>query len=645
MKFSKDVPPKQDIKEQEIILFKKEIAELVKESSEGIDEIKKEKLFKYLEAAVENPVFFQQEQDNISLITQYFLNEEDFIDEYFDEDDPADKIILDKRIKDFELRKDGYLDFLKRKYSTGDFSKKIIILSLLTQAYARAPFFNNSNSRNGIFSLIKDFSEKENGTKGNYFLDQYLEALLKKDENIFSPASLISKDIYSYYLDDKLFISNEKDKQEIALLLDEIKQDDLEFSLLKKKFGTDNEKLNALSQKRNKDYNKLESFFKPAEFKDISNLNPSLIDEEKNMVDFMNYSIFLNPKVRKSFEEDFSVSLNNLSIKEQFRVIEYLKDNSSSEIKRSIDFSKKYKENGLRTFLSIEQGGKEMGDKILELGEKLPEEIAQRVFSKYGEIVKAASLAEEEIKKLYKKQIVSDEVFNSVRESLLKKGAQLLTSLADNIQNIDEKKVLEDLEDIKTTILIMSESYVQLFRQKAQVPFEEVEKTSVEMISAISISKEEKDKIIKVYQKGRPKNTYENPEHLKLLIEEFQKTLDKENTILFNIKFSDEIVAFATFYKINENTLHVGGLTFIEDIRNPIIAEAVMSSIMNQLGNYNIEAEVDSKNKILRMYTKRFGFKIIGQLPEEIEGEVYYKIFREKNSEQSQVDKDIKIAA
>jgi hypothetical protein len=104
--------------------------------------------------------------------------------------------------------------------------------------------------------------------------------------------------------------------------------------------------------------------------------------------------------------------------------------------------------------------------------------------------------------------------------------------------------------------------------------------------------------------------------------------------LFFNVRFNGEIIAFATFEKENSDTLHIGGLTFLEDVRNPAIAQAVMSSIMNEFGDFNVKALVHSKNKVLNMYQNRFGFKITKELPkEENAGELYYEIERPKNKE------------
>ena len=69
-----------------------------------------------------------------------------------------------------------------------------------------------------------------------------------------------------------------------------------------------------------------------------------------------------------------------------------------------------------------------------------------------------------------------------------------------------------------------------------------------------------------------------------------------------------------------------------------------MGAVLEEFKDYNIKALVDSKNSILRMYQKRFGFKIIKELPrEENAGELYYEIERpkDKNIEQHKELKEV----
>lgn len=364
--------------------------------------------------------------------------------------------------------------------------------------------------------------------------------------------------------------------------------------------------------------------------------------------DFSHSVKFLhNPQFRMYINKTLGIKIESSTLNEQIYFLKFLSASNKkvfNKLEKTLkNKNRKENSNFLRSFLSM-SGNSEMGDKILELGDKLPEDIAKKVFVKYGEIIDSADKAEEEVKNLYKKDNIPNKVFESIKETLLKRGVKLLSNLADNIKentNIDEQEILEKLEDIKTQTIIMGSSYVELHKQGIKIPIEDISNTSVEKISAQNFTKKEKQELLEAYEKGHPKETYENKDHIKLLRDEFEGVLNNKDTFVFNIRFNNEIVAFATFNKEGADTLHIGGLTFIEDVRNPAIAVAVMNSIMKEFGNFNIKALVHSKNKILNMYQNRFGFKITKMLDSEKElkenaGELYYEIERPKDIEKEE---------
>ncbi|MFZ2205709.1 MAG: GNAT family N-acetyltransferase [Minisyncoccia bacterium] len=392
-------------------------------------------------------------------------------------------------------------------------------------------------------------------------------------------------------------------------------------------------------RKRDRIYEDLEHHSEALSEKNIYLSNKN-IGEEKVFKDYL----FLQQEfMREKIEKDFNLKLATFTIPEQFQFLNFLKTREYKDINKLKDFTEKFSTQGFRTFLSIEQGGKEMGDKILELGEKLPENIAKEVFNKYGEIVEAANKAEEEIKNLYEKENIPSDVFEKIRETLLKRGVILLSCLADKKDvSVDEQSILKELEDIKTQTIIMGSSYLELHKQGIKIPIEDISNTTLDKVSAQDMTDKEKKELLEAYEKGRPKETYENKEHIEGLKKEFEQTLNNKDTFVFNVRFNNEIVAFATFYKENEDTLHIGGLTYLEDVRNPAIGLAVMNSIMNELGDYNIKAEVHSKNKIFQMYQKRFGFKVTKEMPlEENAGELYYEIERPKNIKEEKQELNI----
>jgi len=195
---------------------------------------------------------------------------------------------------------------------------------------------------------------------------------------------------------------------------------------------------------------------------------------------------------------------------------------------------------------------------------------------------------------------------------------------------INEQEILGELEEIKAETILLGASYAKLFREGISVPIEEI--TETEEISTKNLTNEQKQELLKVYMNGRPKVTYENEEHLELLRKEFEEELNNENISVFNIRFNGDIIIFAIVDKKDKDTLYVGGLTFVDEVRNAVIAEASMNCVLKMFKNYNIKALVDSRNPILRMYQKRFGFNIVKELPrEENAGELYYEIERPKS--------------
>jgi len=336
----------------------------------------------------------------------------------------------------------------------------------------------------------------------------------------------------------------------------------------------------------------------------------------------------------KSFMSETGLAANNYSWREQLVLADALTSVENKD--KIVKFGQDFKKDGLRTFLSVEQGGEEMGGKIIKLSEKLSEDLAKKVFAKYGEIIDSADNVEQEIKNIYKNNEIPTDIFNSIKETLLKEGVNFLLNSANIVSSgkeINEQSILEELEKVKTDTIILGESYIELYKEGIKVPIEEI--TKIEKISTQNLTLEEKKELLKVYESGRPKETYKNKEHLELLKNEFEETLNKKDTFVFNVRFNGRIIAFATLDQENIDTLHIGGLTFIDDVRNPAVGVAVMNAVIKEFKYFNIKALVHSENKILPMYQKRFGFKIVDELPrEENAGELYYEIERHKDKKQ-----------
>lgn len=401
-----------------------------------------------------------------------------------------------------------------------------------------------------------------------------------------------------------------------------------------------------LARLRNTYYEKIIKNMKNIHGRDVALLNGTKVSKKQ----LLEYKNLIGTDFRDFLEEEFEIEFKKLKIPEQFFFLEYIQTQTKENVIKLKEFIKKSnnekeKIDKFKTFLSIEQGGKEMGDKIINLGEKLPEEVAKKVFAKYGEIIDTADNTEVEIKKIFVDKDIPDRVLVSVKENLLKRGAKMLSDLGDMVQNpefkVNEEEILKELSEIKEETIILGESYVGLYKEGIRVPIEDV--TTTKETSTQDLDEKQKTELMEIYEKGRPKVTYENKEHLEFLKEEFKNELNDEDFSVFEICFKEETIIIALVDdKKDKDTLYIGGLTFVEDVKNAVIAEASMSHVIKKFKDKNIKALVDSRNPLLNMYLKRFGFKIIKKLdsPEEMKenaGELYYEIERPKDIKEEKI--------
>lgn len=352
------------------------------------------------------------------------------------------------------------------------------------------------------------------------------------------------------------------------------------------------------------------------------------------------FRAFINPEIRSSIEKEFGIDLKEIPLKEQVYFLTSITNRTNKTIKPVQNFTKEFGPLGLRTFLSIEQGGREMGDKILALGEKekLPKEIAEKIFTKYGEMIDTADNIENEIRKIFGGKEVPLKVLTSVKETLLKRGAKMLSDLGDKVLNpkfiINEQEILRELDEIKEEIIILGESYVGLYKEGIRVPIQDV--TTIKETPTENLTEEQKKELMKIYEKGRPKVTYDKKGHLEFLKNEFEEELNDKDVSVTEICFKGETIIIALVDRKDKNSLYIGGLTFVEDVKNSVVAEASMSYVLEKFKDHNIKALVDSRNPIIRMYINRFGFRITKKLESEEEvknngGEIYYEIERPKD--------------
>jgi ribosomal protein S18 acetylase RimI-like enzyme len=323
------------------------------------------------------------------------------------------------------------------------------------------------------------------------------------------------------------------------------------------------------------------------------------------------------------------VRLNNLTFKEQGSFMQFM---SSIEDKDKLkDFVNKYRESGMRTFISMQHGGPEMGDKILELGKKLPENVARSVFAKYAELVDSVDETIRILEERFGRKADSI-VINSIQESLLKKGRDLLVEYSTLLAKCDtEENCTEVSKDILIKLEKSNRSAVLLgsaFRTVVQegINLEQIKGVTLETINNAEGLIPYKEEMLRIFRENRSKYP---KELLEKTLQEFNEAIDNPNNKeFFILKDGKDILAFARFDQLPNGNLYGGSLNALNELNGLAIGAALAKKLLKEKSKkHTIEVMVYEKNPMLQKYLTEYGFKEV----EEIEnyhgtGQKFYKL-------------------
>jgi len=169
------------------------------------------------------------------------------------------------------------------------------------------------------------------------------------------------------------------------------------------------------------------------------------------------------------------VSFNNLDFKEQGWFLIYYRQANKEKKEDLITFVSEHKENGLKTFLSLEFG-ENMGDNILSLGEKLKShpELSQHLFYEYNNITESINRFANELLEICNQTIPEDKINKqTIITAELKQVARLLhdvnIALTDASEDEYEDIVIHAIEELKKenkiqkkTVANLTENYKQI---------------------------------------------------------------------------------------------------------------------------------------------------------------------------------------
>ncbi len=336
---------------------------------------------------------------------------------------------------------------------------------------------------------------------------------------------------------------------------------------------------------------------------------------KKTKVEIMDYEYLVYPSNQILFKSMLGVDVEQLSFEEQFELLHYLKGKTFNEVKQFQDFSKKYSTAGLRTFLSLEYG-RDFGDKIIEIGEKLSEEDAKMLFAKYSEIVDSADKAVLELSTASTDESKSKgEIVEKVRDNLLRYGRKLLENFGNKLDGDNSKKDIEQLmtqlTQTKGDIVLSAVVFKALANEG--VAIEEIANMNIETQVRENLKLEDKDEMKRIFHENRG----EYPEDLRAVTEkEFDVVLETGKREFHILRRGEDIIAFARFDELPNGNLYIGSLNVRPEIKSLTVGGTFLADLIRQKNkDYTLEAEAYSKNKMLKNYTDKFGFEIVEDIP------------------------------
>jgi len=343
------------------------------------------------------------------------------------------------------------------------------------------------------------------------------------------------------------------------------------------------------------------------------------VNDEKRQELLFDYEYLVSRPVREMVQREFNFELKDLSVREQFYFLNYLKQVNVADSELMKKFTSLYGVDGMRTFLSLERGNENLGDHIVAFGEH--DEVAGTVFRYYSELLNSAERADTLV------QEVSDcegelciELGNQVRENILNRAQK---DLEDAVRSHNPSEVATQIENY----VVAAKEYVALLQ--------EVGAGKIESVSPEALTTEERvrmqDLLRKNYDKAYPEP--ENNDFKETVASSLTKSFGNPNTTFRVLRDNDKIVSFNRFDTLRDYTgkevLYLG--SFNADPAYSGVGRIMLEeTVKEQLENgHPMMAHCDPTQAITKKYIED-GFVATGLY--SLAGKPSFEIWRSKDS-------------
>jgi len=502
-----------------------------------------------------------------------------------------------------------------------------------------------------------EFEEEMKNKYGNQW-ERHVDDELEKErrqsivvDNIQRPF-LIAPHIYAITDNQGFMISKQEDYQKITTLIKELDNlpntiDDFFQTNIEENFGissfSDDESEEIIREQITDKEDEILNYFNDELKEDDVLLKNRESGSRFERSDFNDYVALQSSTIRQYIQNGLHINFADLSFNEQFYFLQFAKNTRVNQIDKLREFigntsNENHKLNRIKSFLSLEQGGQEMGEKIMSIGENLDQQSADMIFAKYAQLVDTASELRNKIGEFSEKTIVGEDL-SAVEGEMLEKAKNLLVEFADRLDELSSDEIFIELEKNRTDLLTTLSIYKALRDKISISELKYIKKEKIganEMIKNDEILVEIKKQFFETYEQDSKfefegNNSVKNGEdNFRLLIEmlniykqnwkeypsrgeefiqSFFDSMRNDISQLYIYKHKDELMSFMRVDSIDDESVHLASFNSVDTVKGNAIGSALLDDILEMLKNKkNIVAETVLTKRVFPVYLERFSF-------------------------------------
>ncbi len=322
---------------------------------------------------------------------------------------------------------------------------------------------------------------------------------------------------------------------------------------------------------------------------------------EQEMKEFIfDYEYLMSRPIREMIQREFGFELKDLSLQEQFFILNYLKTISNREAGFVKAFSQKYGTTGFRAFLSL-QHNRELGNEIIVIGHELPQQDAQAIFEKYSEIVDVANDVENYIRENVTEENFEQSQVDKVRDNVLRRGTDLLLGFSKKVREahgrgevVDSEEIKNQLETFKSESILFASTFKGLKEslKEGEDVFEIMKNVSFETVKGEDFSEADKVAMRNIFDQ----NYANNPDFKKVVKESFERRLINPEVDFYVVRDEGRIISFLstepshsekTFHQksdreVGENEIYFGSFNSFNGYKGGSIGDAMMRKVLDK---------------------------------------------------------------